>query len=782
MKKFTAVLAGWSLWNAGASLMRQMRFSGKMLLISVAFIVPIAWLMVVMINNQLQELDVTAQERAGVRYASVIYPAIDLAGVWRQQARNAAFGETSAQLTSARQAFDAIFLKLQAIDNELGQQLGTSQAFALVRTAVQNAQAVQPSAGAKADPELVYNGMIGVSRSLADLLDAVTDGSGLALDPGLASYHLMSAVLLRTPSVIQLTAEVRGLVRSALKTGQMSAENGARLHGYLALLEHDTANVRMSLDKVQKAAPQYAGRLTRGAVDATETLIRHVRQMTPPGITEIKGDAQAFVHTVNQTLQGQFTQVEKNLAVLDAMLADRQTASQRSLWLALGITLLSLLVVIYFFMGFFRAMDHGFKSLRRHLMNIAMGDLRSNIQPDGHDEVADMLKELSNMQISLGMTVHQVREASDQVVTSSQEIADGMRDLADRSTAAAAALEQSSAALEETKSTVAMTAESVDKVSRIAGDNANTASKGGAVMIDVADTMARIQTSSQKISDIIGVIDGIAFQTNILALNAAVEAARAGEQGRGFAVVATEVRALAGRSAAAAKEIKVLITTSTNEVAKGTDIVQQASEHMQQIVNNAEQVKNLLDDVSKGAREQAMGIGQIGEGMRELDASTQANAALVEQMLGLAQTLNGAAVRMAAQVDEFRLPGVQAAPLVEGIDVDSIIDGHRQWKVKLREAIDSGVKVDVATLSRDDCCALGKWIYADGQRLRARSSFSMLVNNHAHFHQVAGQVGQLINDGRFEQAVDALAPNTPFSNATTDVVMVLSAAKRLGFV
>ncbi len=782
MHKLVNSLLSWFIWQTPARLMRQVTFPLKMLIIAAAVAVSLVWLVWIMVADKLQRIEATGQELAGVRYASAIYPAMDLAGVWRQQSRNAAFGEGGDQLPQARQAFDAAFKDLAAVDAEVGTALQVSSGFTALRNAVQAAQAAQPTAGAKADPEAVYQGMIGVSRTLADLLDAVTDGSGLALDPDLASYHLMSAVLLRAPDVIQTTVEIRGLVRTALKAGQITPHNAARLEGYLATLARDTAQAKIALDKVQKSAPAYGQKLSRGAVNATEDLIKAVRVNVPVGASALQGDAAAFVKLTNQTLQGQFKQVQDNLKVLETMLADRQSALRRDLWLALLVTALSQLVATYLGMGFFVAMQNGFSALRGHLITISMGDLRGRIETDGHDEVTGMLKELGNMQLSLGQTVQQVQQASDVVVQTSQEIAQGMTDLSARTESAAAALEQSSAALEQTNSTVAMTADSVAEASKIASNNANTASQGGAVMQDVADTMDRIQASSQKISDIIGVIDGIAFQTNILALNAAVEAARAGEQGRGFAVVATEVRALAGRSAAAAKEIKTLITTSTDEVAKGTQIVRQASAHMHQIVGNADRVNNLLGEVTNGAKEQSLGINQIGQAVHELDHSTQSNAALVEQTAALASTLRAAAIRMAAQVDEFRLPGAAASALVEGIDVDSIIDGHRQWKVKLRAAIDSGDKVDVATLSRDDCCGLGKWIYSDGQRLRERSSFVALVNNHAHFHQVAGQVGQLINDGRYTQAEDALAPNTPFTAATNDVVMVLSAAKRLGFV
>ncbi|OIN94061.1 MAG: hypothetical protein AUJ20_01785 [Comamonadaceae bacterium CG1_02_60_18] len=781
MHHLVSVLMSWTLWQPAVRLMRQLTFPLKLLLIASTVSVSLVWLLWVMVDGKLQAIESAGQELSGVRYASAIYPAMYLAGVWRQQSRNAAFGEGGEQLPQARQAFDAAFTQLESIQNEEGSSLGISNSFEALRSAVQAARSVQPGAGTSADPEVVYQGMMGVSRSLAGLLDAVTDGSGLALDHELATYHLMSAVLLRAPDVIQTTVEIRGLVRSALKAGQMTPQNAARLEGYLATLSRDTALAKIALDKVQKASPEDGVRLTRGAIQATDEFVKVVRQNVPVGATALQGDASAFVQLTNKTLQVQFKQVEDNLAVLHGMLSDRRSELQRDLGLALGVTLLSQLVAMYLGMGFFIAMQSGFTSTREHLMTIAMGDLRSTIAQNGRDEVTSMLKELANMQVALAQTVQQVQRASDEVVGASQEISQGMNDLSARTESAAAALEQSSAALEQTNSTVAMTADSVAEAAKIAGNNANTASQGGAVMQDVADTMGRIQASSQKISDIIGVIDGIAFQTNILALNAAVEAARAGEQGRGFAVVATEVRALAGRSAAAAKEIKTLITTSTDEVAKGTEIVRQAGEHMHQIVDNAAQVNRLLGEVTNGAKEQSLGIGQIGEAVHELDRNTQANAALVEQTADLANTLRTAAVRMAAQVDEFRLPGAAASPLIEGIDVDAIIDGHRQWKVKLRDAIDKGDKVDVATLSRDDCCGLGKWIYGDGQRLRERSSFTALVNHHAHFHQVAGQVGQLINEGRYHQAEDALAPGTPFSEATSAVVQVLSAAKRMGF-
>ncbi|PRD64223.1 hypothetical protein C6P64_15470 [Malikia granosa] len=451
--------------------------------------------------------------------------------------------------------------------------------------------------------------------------------------------------------------------------------------------------------------------------------------------------------------------------------------------LAWGSFGLGLTLSAYLGISFHRSVLGGVKALRRHMINISMGELRNDIQAQGKDEFTRLLRELNNMQIGLRETVVLVQSSSSEVVQSSSEIAGGAQDLSSRVESAAAALEELAAALDQSSSVTAHTAESVAKASELALNNAVVAQRGGQVMEDVVSTMEHIQVSSSKINDIIGVIDGIAFQTNILALNAAVEAARAGEQGRGFAVVAGEVRSLAQRSATAAREIKGLISTSVGEINHGVEVVRGAGNEMQEIVTNADHVRQLMEEVARAAREQSQGIAQIGMAIQGLDQSTQANASLVEETAAAASSQQAAAIRMAAMVDEFRLPGeTRSSSKVEGLDMDAFIDAHRQWKVKLREAIENHESVDTETLKRDDCCALGQWIYGDGKRRFGGSpSFVDLLSQHRDFHQVAGGVAVMINARRFSDAEDALAPGTPFSNATRNVVHVLSTVKRVGF-
>jgi methyl-accepting chemotaxis protein len=256
---------------------------------------------------------------------------------------------------------------------------------------------------------------------------------------------------------------------------------------------------------------------------------------------------------------------------------------------------------------------------------------------------------------SLHLLIQNVRHSAQELNTASDEIASASSDLSERTEAAAATLEEQAATMEQIGGMVGATAERALMAATFATDNADVAERGGKVFDEVVTTMREIQTSSSRINDIIGVIDGIAFQTNILALNAAVEAARAGEQGRGFAVVASEVRSLAKRSADAAREIKKLISSSVDKVKGGTQVVEEAGHAMSEVVTNARQINAFLGEISVAARDQAAGVKQAGLAIQELDRATQQNAALVEQTTAAAGTLRQQAEALQEEIGNFQV-------------------------------------------------------------------------------------------------------------------------------
>jgi methyl-accepting chemotaxis protein len=286
---------------------------------------------------------------------------------------------------------------------------------------------------------------------------------------------------------------------------------------------------------------------------------------------------------------------------------------------------------------------------------ITAGDLTHAIDSSGRDEAADMLRALQAMQQSLLRLIGQVRAGVESVSTASGEIAAGNADLSQRTEQQASSLQQTAASMEQLSGTVRSSTETAREANRMATSASTAAQRGGQVVGQVVTTMQDISAASRKIADIIGVIDGIAFQTNILALNAAVEAARAGEQGRGFAVVASEVRSLAQRSAEAAKEIKVLIGASVDRVESGSRQVQEAGDAMSEIVAQVQQVSQMIGTLSDASAGQSAGIGQIGEAVTQLDQVTQQNAALVEQSAAAAESLRDQALRLTEVVSSFRV-------------------------------------------------------------------------------------------------------------------------------
>jgi methyl-accepting chemotaxis protein len=287
---------------------------------------------------------------------------------------------------------------------------------------------------------------------------------------------------------------------------------------------------------------------------------------------------------------------------------------------------------------------------------IAKGDLTAQaMHTDGKDEVAGLMRSLAAMRESLSQMVGLVRTTSDNIGTASGEIATGNQDLSSRTEQTASNLQQTASSMEQLTGTLRQSADSARQANQLASSAAEVAARGGHVVSQVVSTMNEINTSSKKISDIIGVIDGIAFQTNILALNAAVEAARAGEQGRGFAVVAAEVRSLAGRSAEAAKEIKGLIGASVDRVEAGSRLVADAGKTMTEIVGSVQRVSDIIGEITAASSEQSEGIGQINAAVTQLDQMTQQNAALVEQSAAAAESLKDQAERLAEVVGTFRL-------------------------------------------------------------------------------------------------------------------------------
>ena len=360
---------------------------------------------------------------------------------------------------------------------------------------------------------------------------------------------------------------------------------------------------------------------------------------------------------------GEFEEADKLLTQIDqgvraeaeASNASRNAMLDRMLFIFAALVVLALVIVVPLTLLNMQAICRPLEQARQLAQAIASGDLSQRMQVQGRDEVADLQRALEQMRDSLSGIVGQLREAGESIATASREIATGNQDLSSRTEQTASNVQQTVSAISALSGTVQQTAGSAQTANQLVATASQAAQRGGSVVTQAVQSMHSISQSSSKINDIIGVIDGIAFQTNILALNAAVEAARAGEQGRGFAVVAGEVRNLAGRSAEAAKEIKALISDSVGQVDNGSRLVSDAGQTMGEIVAQVQRVTDLIGEISSATVEQSSGIARVNDSITGIDQMTQQNSALVEESAAAAASLRDQANRLNEMVSVFKI-------------------------------------------------------------------------------------------------------------------------------
>jgi methyl-accepting chemotaxis protein len=498
-----------------------------------------------------------------------------------------------------------------------------------------------------------------IQRQLA-VLDELLADSGLSLEAEAAKYYMIVATLAKVHHASEWLGQVRGFGAGMLAKPAFDLQDKAFIQQSLNNSQQAFAQAQVEFKRSAAADPVAAAKvlplLDKAQAAATQSAALVRKELLEADLPTLQGAA--FFADLTQAIEAQQALSAEAIAQLTHNLSERtRTSSVKVVTAAVGSLLFSL-CNIWLVLSIVRSI----RTSSRHALDLAgtlsRGDFSASIAAatrSAKDEFGQIIRALDAARAGISAAIQQVRDGVESIATASQEISQGSADLSQRTEQQASSLQQTAESMEELTGTVQQSSDSARQASLLAAAASHAAAQGGAVMQQVVGTMADIAAASHKISNIIGVIDGIAFQTNILALNAAVEAARAGEQGRGFAVVASEVRQLAQRSAEAAREIKGMIVASTESVASGSQLVDVAGHSITEIVTQVNRMSDLIGEIATAANEQTQGISQVNRAVAEMDQGTQQNSALAEQSAAAAESLRDQSERVAKAVSVFRL-------------------------------------------------------------------------------------------------------------------------------
>ena len=633
-------------FSPGVWLMRQLRLPTKLGLLALAIVVPLLIVCVTLVQRITEEIHVIEREVEGAGGITRLGDLVILVQQHRGQTNMLLSGDARArsELDKTRQALPAALSAAREAltvpaDFGLGQewQALESRARQLADTDTQSAQQAFE----------VHTALI---ADLKRLMYTTGERSSLLFDPDPASYFLMDIVVSRTVPWIERMARLRGQGAGLLSKTEWQSDVAAGLRLQLAALATETDDFRFAIG----FADQYGQQGLPGseAIQASEAFVKRAGRAL-----EAQGNvsAAAYFEAGTAAVTSAQTYQKAVLQRLDSLLHTRLDAAVVQRRIAIGAAMLGLTAMAYLLTSFYLSFVIDFKHVSKVMGEIAKGNLRAHVRVRGSDELADLAAQLEAMIGNLSGMVAEVRSNSALVAYAGKSLAAGNRELADRTEQQAANLEQTAASVQELSSTVQQNAQTAGDSDTQASRVRDIAESGSQAMGRAVESVEGIQKSAQQMNEIIGVIDSLAFQTNILALNAAVEAARAGEQGRGFAVVAAEVRSLAQRSAASSREIRELIQASAQQVSTSVGQIRTAGASMTEIVNGVRGMAANMSLISAASAEQSGGLSEISAAVGQLDEITQRNAQMVERAVQQATQLEGRAVTLARAVSSFQL-------------------------------------------------------------------------------------------------------------------------------